>query len=130
MQPKITEDMLQVFTKDLLDLRRAPGVIAHHSPNEGKFPVQYRVKLLARGMLPGFPDWIFICPRKHAFFLELKRPKQGKSRAGEQTDAQIDFEEGVTRNGYAYFLAYTPEQIETILTDEGAIRPLALRSAA
>lgn len=130
MQPNITEDMLQVFTKDLLDLRRAPGVIAHHSPNEGRGPVQWRVKLKSLGVLPGFPDWIFICPRKHAFFLELKRPKQGRAPAGVQSPAQKEFEQGVTRNGYRYYLAFTPEQIETILSLEGAIRPLALRSAA
>lgn len=130
MQPKITEDMLQLYTKELVDLRRAPGVIAHHSPNEGIGPVQWRVKLKSLGVLPGFADWIFICPRQRTFFLELKRPKQGRAPAGVQSPAQKEFEQGVTRNGYAYFLAYTPEQIETILTDQGAIRPLALRSAA
>lgn len=130
MQPKITEDMLQVYTKDLFDLRRAPGVIAHHSPNESIGPVQWRVKLKSLGVLPGFADWIFICPHQRTFFLELKRPKQGKSRAGVQSDEQIAFEEGVTRNGYRYYLAYTPEQIEAILTNEGAIRPLSLRRVA
>lgn len=131
MQPKIvTEESLQLFTKDLLDYCRSPNIIAHHSANEGKFPVQFRVKLKSLGVLPGFPDWIFICPRARTFFLELKRPKQGRAPAGVQSPAQKEFEEGVTRNGYRYYLAYTPEQIEAILFDEGVILPLALRRVA
>lgn len=64
------------FQKTVVEhLRHAlhPDVAWHHSPNEGRHKVQYRVKQKAMGMCPGWPDLEFMF-KGQAFFIELKLP--------------------------------------------------------
>jgi len=55
-----------------------------HIPNEGKFPVQYRMKLKKLGVSSGFPDYIIFIPKERSvtnenvtIFCEMKRTKGG-----------------------------------------------------
>ena len=54
-----------------LALRR--DVVFHHSPNEGKHKVQYRVKQKKLGVRTGWPDLEFMF-KGQGFFIELKLP--------------------------------------------------------
>jgi hypothetical protein len=120
MRFKIDEDALQVFTKELLDLRSVPGIVYFHVANENSESVQVRVKLKKRGVRKGVADWCILLPGRTAF-LELKRPKDGKQRAGKQSDAQKQFEADVTALGHTYMVARTPQEIESVLVTLGAI---------
>jgi hypothetical protein len=130
-KPKITEDMLQVVTAEWLDPRngwRLPS-IAHHSPNEGKLPIQYRIKQLKRGMLPGYPDWVFHLPGARTVFLELKRAKKGKSPAGRLTDEQKEFQAAAIELGFDYHLLDNTDDIKRLLEEERIIRSESRRAA-
>jgi len=61
-----------------------PALIFFHVPNEGKFPVQYRVQLKKMGLLAGVPD-LFIAKSSHfdgrtyhGLFVEMKRNNKCK----------------------------------------------------
>jgi hypothetical protein len=65
------------------------GILHHHSPNEGKHAVQYRVKQQRLGVSKGFPDLlIFDSPKMDCYHgpcmgiaIELKRRKGGRTSA-------------------------------------------------
>ena len=70
----------------------AGGSVYHHSPNEGKHKVQYRMKQKNMGMRAGWPDLeIFVNPtwwkdteiQWAPIFLEIKSPKGRLSKAQE-----------------------------------------------
>lgn len=48
--------------------------LAFHVPNEGKFPIQYRVKLKSLGVKSGVPDIIIpvACGKYHGLAIEMK----------------------------------------------------------
>lgn len=117
----MTEDMLHIYTADLLRAFAAPGVVWWHTPNQNKHKVQYRVKLKAMGVRAGVPDFTIIVPetegnrRPIVSFLELK------DAIGVQSDGQIKFERDVTRIGVSYVIARTPGQVDWTLTEWGAV---------
>jgi hypothetical protein len=108
-RPAITEDMLHVFTADLLAAFKRPGIVAYHTPNGGKRHISTAKKLKKMGTLPGVADWTFLLPGARAAFLELKDGK------GRQSDAQVDFQRDVEALGFRYELARTPAQVKGIL---------------
>jgi hypothetical protein len=106
---KENEDMLQVFTADLLAAFKRPGIVAYHTPNGGKRPISVAKKLKKMGTLAGVADWTFLLPGARTAFLELKDSK------GRQSDAQVDFQRDVEALGFRYELARTPRQVKDIL---------------
>jgi hypothetical protein len=108
-QPAIDEDMLHVFTADLLAAFKRPGIVAYHTPNGGKRHISVAKKLKKMGTLPGVADWTFLMPGARTAFLELK------DADGRQSDAQVDFQRDVEALGFRYELARTPQQVKDIL---------------
>jgi len=91
----MTEDELQTYVVQWLDAALPLGAVFHHSPNEGKRHVAYKVRLKRLGMAPGWPDleifvpdngWHNLCD-KGPIMIELKRPKGG-SLSANQKDIQ------------------------------------------
>lgn len=74
----MTEDQVHKALVDHLRDRGNPDAVWFHVPNQGKFPVQYRRKLAAMGLLPGTSDLICL-HNGEAFALELKRTSKGKT---------------------------------------------------
>ena len=60
--------------KILADWLRYKNLKFTHVANEGKFPVQYRMKLKSLGVSPGVPDYMIIVPQG-LLFIEMKRLK-------------------------------------------------------
>ena len=86
---------LQISVVAWLQLVLPPGSVIHHSPNEGRHRVQYRVKQKRLGVRAGWPDleifvpdngWHDLCD-KGPIMIELKRPKGG-SLSANQKDIQ------------------------------------------
>jgi hypothetical protein len=71
------------------------GSVVHHSPNEGRRHVAYKVRLKKLGMAAGWPDLEIFVPdtgwndlaAKGPIMIELKRPKGG-SLSANQKDIQ------------------------------------------
>ena len=68
-----TETKFHMTVVEYLRLELRPDVVFHHSPNEGKHKVQYRVKQKKLGVRPGWPDLEFMF-KGQGFFIELKLP--------------------------------------------------------
>jgi hypothetical protein len=71
--------------KLLAEYLRILGLKFTHIANEGKIPVQYRMKQKALGLNPGVPDYMIKIPAErskhghsHLIFIEMKREKGGK----------------------------------------------------
>tara|TARA_R100000655_G_scaffold5265_1_gene16296 strand:- start:89 stop:481 length:393 start_codon:yes stop_codon:yes gene_type:complete len=71
----ITEDELQKQVAAWLNVVLPDGSIFHHSPNEGRRHVNFKMKLKLMGTQPGWPDLEILCPETLPIFIELKRPK-------------------------------------------------------
>jgi hypothetical protein len=112
---KHDEDMLQVFTADLVTAFKRPGIVAYHTPNGGKRHIATAKKLKKMGTLPGVADWTFLMPGARTAFLELK------DEDGRQSDSQVDFQRAVEALGFTYELARTPQQVKDILITWGVI---------
>jgi hypothetical protein len=108
--PALDEDMLQVFTADLLAAFKRPGIVAYHTPNGGKRHISVAKKLKQMGVLAGVADWTVLMPGARAGFIELK------DADGRQSKAQEDFQRDVEALGFRYELARTPKQVTDILT--------------
>jgi hypothetical protein len=52
----MTEDELQMHIVQWLDASLPMGSVVHHSPNEGRRHVAYKVRLKKLGMAAGWPD--------------------------------------------------------------------------
>ena len=100
------EDELHAHIVQWLDLALPAGSIVHHSPNEGRRHVSYKLKMRRMGMKPGWPDLEVFVPQ-HGWkdplqpgpiMLEVKRPKGGR-----MSDAQKDIHERL-RDAGAYCL--------------------------
>jgi hypothetical protein len=113
---KLDEDTLQVFTADLLESFKRPGIVAYHTPNGGKRHISVAKKLKKMGVLAGVADWTILLPGARAAFLELK------DEDGRQSAAQIAFERDVKALGFAYEIGRSPEQVKAILIAMGALR--------
>lgn len=81
-----SEDEIQQSFIEYMKLINRPDVICAHVPNEGCFPVQYRVKLKKMGLFTGFPDIIILWGNRFGF-LEFK------SKTGRLTVDQKLFQE-------------------------------------
>ena len=92
---RMTEDELQAHVVKWLDAALPMGSVVHHSPNEGKRHVAYKVRLKKLGMAAGWPDLEIFVPdtgwlnieAKGPIMFELKRPKGG-SLSPNQKDIQ------------------------------------------
>ena len=91
MQPeRIAQKMIFEYISNYTDLP------FHHSPNEIKCPIQYRMIRKSLGVLPGFSD-IFIPRATELFygtFIEIK------IKPNRPTQAQLDFVSNMLREGY------------------------------
>ena len=80
------EDELHRWIVMWLDEALPRGSMFHHSPNEGKRHVSYKLKLKTMGTRSGWPDLELFVPRhawrdplqQGAIMLEIKRPKGGR----------------------------------------------------
>jgi hypothetical protein len=116
-QLPLTEDMLQVFTADLLAAFKRPGVVAYHTPNGGKRHIATAKRFKKMGVLAGVADWTFLLPGARTAFLELKDGN------GRQSEAQVEFQRNVEALGFIYEMARTPEQVKGILVAWDIINP-------
>ena len=57
------EDELHAHIVQWLDLALPAGSIVHHSPNEGRRHVSYKLKMRRMGMKPGWPDLEVFVPQ-------------------------------------------------------------------
>ncbi|MCK5027375.1 MAG: hypothetical protein KAS07_03075 [Candidatus Pacebacteria bacterium] len=62
-----------------------------HIPNEGKFPVQYRVKLRDLGLRGGIADYVITHP-VGLIFIEMKRTKGSRT-----SQNQLDWREALNK---------------------------------
>ena len=91
----MTEDELQTYVVHWLQVALPLGSVFHHSPNEGKRHVAYKMRLKKLGMAAGWPDLEIFVPDhgwrnpadKGPIMIELKRPKGG-SLSANQKDIQ------------------------------------------
>jgi hypothetical protein len=68
----MTEAQLQNLVADYLRVALPEGSLFHHSPNEGKSHVSWRMKQKKAGMRAGMPDLEIFCPGVQPIFIELK----------------------------------------------------------
>ena len=88
----MTEAELHKSIVAWLDIALPPGSVYHHSPNEGRHKVQYRVEQRRLGVKSGWPDLEIFCPPKcwiapfdwAPVFLEIKTAKGRLSPAQNQ----------------------------------------------
>jgi hypothetical protein len=82
-------------------------------PNGGKRSKATAGKLKAEGVLAGVADLFLAMARKgsHGLWIEMKTPK------GYQTPEQRAFQQRVTAEGYAYVVARSLEQFQTIVNE-------------
>lgn len=112
----LTEDMLHIYTADVLRAFAVPRVVWWHTPNGGKRHISVAKQLKKMGTRAGVSDFVFlfeVAPR--IAFLELK------DADGRQEDAQKDFQRDVEAIGCPYFIARTPAEVDRVLTELKAI---------
>jgi hypothetical protein len=76
--------------------------LVFHVPNESATNDVIRMQLKSKGVVPGIPDIVCVCP---IFGLELKMPK------GTQSDAQKLIERVWSENGITYALCRSAEEV-------------------
>jgi hypothetical protein len=76
--------------------------LVFHIPNESATNDVIRMQLKSKGVVPGIPDIICVCP---LFGLELKMPK------GTQSEHQKLIERVWTKNGITYALCRSAEEV-------------------
>lgn len=72
-----------------------PGLL-FHVPNEGKRTRIDAASLRALGVVAGAPDFVLLLPQGRVHLIELKVP------GGEQSGAQVTFEDDARRCGHTY----------------------------
>lgn len=82
------EDKLQISVCQYLRAQY-PGVVIHHSPNEGKRSPFERFLFAILGVSPGFPD-LLLMYRRRLIVIELKAVRKN-GRSGTATPAQLDW---------------------------------------
>tara|TARA_R110000751_G_scaffold72897_1_gene147605 strand:- start:52 stop:417 length:366 start_codon:yes stop_codon:yes gene_type:complete len=98
-----------------LDLRQ---IFYFAIPNGGKRSKSEAGKFRAEGVKSGIPDLCLIMSG-FAYFLEVKRPKNGKSPKGRLTDNQKNMIEKLTDNGCECAVVYTVADVISQLIDWG-----------
>ncbi len=104
------EDGIQIAIADYL---RAMNIPFQHSPNEAKRDPKTGARLKRMGMSAGFPDIEIPVPRhgKHGLYIELKTKK------GRLSDAQREWLELLTANGYEAQMARGLDEAIEIIRD-------------
>lgn len=74
LPPSASEAQIHKAVVDYFHRAKRPGVVAHHSPNEGRRTRWEGAQLARNGVLTGFPDLLFIADGR-AYGLELKTHK-------------------------------------------------------
>lgn len=101
-QPE-NEEMKAFFRYCELQKNKHPAwQYAFHVPNEGKFPIQYRVKLKSMGVRSGVPDIIIPvpCGRYHGLAIEMK------VKPNKPSTAQLQWLEHLNKHGYLAQVCY------------------------
>jgi hypothetical protein len=111
-----TEDELQRYSADVLRAFAVPGVIYFHVPNGGWRDPATANKLKSMGVRSGVPDWLLLLPHGRYACVEIKTLK------GRQSANQVEFQESVKKVSGVYRIARTPEEIDAVFTELGAIR--------
>lgn len=94
----------------LVEWMRAKNLRFAHVANEGRIPIQYRMKLKKVGLSSGFPDYV-VFVKKGVLFIELKRIKGGKP-----SPAQIEWGEAINRTpGTEFYICYGAEEAIAII---------------
>lgn len=77
-------------------------------PNGGERNIAVATKLKAEGVKEGVLDVFVSIPtfQYHGLYIEFKRPKTEKQRAGKLSDSQLEFAALMISQNYAFFLAY------------------------
>ena len=85
-----SEDSVQI---GCVEYRRhhAPDLLAFHCPNEGQIPVQYRVKMGRKGLLPGVSDEIIFQPVKGFTGVAIEIKRATKSLSSKVSDSEREF---------------------------------------
>lgn len=80
----------------------------HHSPNGGARNPREGAKFKQMGTLAGFPDLFLFIPQGgyHGLFIELKRPKTAKQKAGEVNTNQQAMINRLNAQGYKAVVCY------------------------
>ena len=111
-----TEDSLQIqsaaYIKKALYNRKLPQVF-HHCPNGGNRSQREASKMKLAGVLPGVPD-IFIPLRSGEYsglYIELENGK------GKLAQAQIDYMEAVTTQGFLCLVVNDLETLQKTITE-------------
>ena len=111
-----TEDQLHVRIGQWLDVVLPPGAIWHHSPNEGKRHVAYKVKQKKMGTKPGWPDIEIFVPGDQtkvgnsiSIFIEVKR------HGGKLSENQAIIRDKLELAGCFWQLCKSVEQVHEYL---------------
>jgi len=80
--------------------------LCFHVPNESASSDLMRIKLAAKGVVPGIPDIVFVKP---VFGIELKLP------TGSQSPAQKTIEQVWTAAGIPYYLCRNAAEVLSVL---------------
>lgn len=86
----------------LHNLKKYPDLeVLKHSPNGGKRNVREAARLKAMGVMAGDPDYHLPVARgkHHSLYIEMKRPKRGKSPAGRVSKLQHEVMDMLTYHG-------------------------------
>lgn len=100
---------------DYLRSALPPAYVWWHTPNEGDFPVQYRVKLKRKGLRAGVDDF-FIFGKGKLYAIEMKRTKGGR-----MSPDQIWFNDFLADNGAQTAVAHGAAEAIKIVNDWGLI---------
>lgn len=87
-----------------------PQLLIFHVANESEAPVQYRVKLKRKGLLPGVADFLAFPDGGQKAAIELKDAK------GAQRPDQHIFQHRWERSGGVYHLVRTLGEFQSIIT--------------
>jgi len=107
------EQIQQAFVAQMAFMHRK-DVIVSHTANEGKIPVQYRMKLKRMGLFNGFPDITIIWGNKHGY-LEFK------SKKGTLTDEQKWFQAHCKKHDIPHAVPRSAEQAMDALREWGVL---------
>lgn len=88
-----------------------PSLWWWHVPNQGKMPVQWRVKLARMGVKPGISDICVMLNDGRTGYIELK------TTTGRPSPAQRAFKAECERVGAPYHIARRQEEFAAVLKD-------------
>jgi len=113
--PKELEHIVQKAICKYLDARK---IFYFAVPNGGHRHIKVASKLKSEGVKAGIPDLCLLKDGK-AYFIEVKRPKTVDSPKGRVTQNQVEVFGKITNEGCKVEVAYSIQDVETILRDWG-----------